>query len=388
VSKSSGKCFEIALAAPTGKAAANLQKSLLSASGNDALAAISGAQTIHGLLGIRVGDSPKPPLVPLSADLIIIDESSMIDVRLMSQLFAAIKPGARLVMLGDPDQLPSVEAGNIFSDLIKTAENDTLVSRLSICLRAELQGILKFATAIKSGDVSACSAALENQGGDGSIEKLSDDLDFSELLTKYVIPFYDVKKPMEMSSEELLKYFERFRILSPFRQGPFGVEAINKQIAKLLVRDTSASVTPIMLLKNDARQQLFNGEVGVLVTKGTKGIEQGDYAIFPSRDGLTPTRKIPALLLPSFEYAFCLSVYKSQGSEFEQVLLILPEGSEVFGREVLYTAVTRARRRLMLWEKPGTLEATVERCSQRLSNITNRLKSAKDLKKNIVLEKI
>jgi len=130
-------------------------------------------------------------------------------------------------------------------------------------------------------------------------------------------------------------------------------------------------IAPIIITKNDYRLDIFNGEVGLLVrahfqhTHKELELTSHDYALIVGKDG--EIRSIPALLLPAFEYAYCLSVHKSQGSEFNHVLLLLPEGSEVFGREVLYTAATRARQKLDLWATQSILESTIKRKSYRLS---------------------
>jgi exodeoxyribonuclease V alpha subunit len=377
------KRFEIALAAPTGKAASNLQKSLLAACGETAISTIPPAKTLHSLLNVRTNGIPKDPDSKLTADLIIIDETSMVDVRLMAYLFAAVKTGARLVMLGDPDQLPAVEAGGVFADLIQVAKSssDQLVTTLNVCLRAELKGILSFASAVKNSDLNACNAILNQGSDDGSVCRILANEKPEEDLLHQAIPFYQVDPSLLNAPEQLLRHFDRFRILSPFRQGQFGVETINKLFVNNMLKSASPFIAPIILTKSDSTQQLFNGEVGVLVSWGSVGslhgnyhIDRGDYAIFPHNDDKGAVRKIPALLLPAFELAYCLSVHKSQGSEFEQVLLLMPESAELFGREVLYTAITRARKRLLLWEHPGTLAATIDRRSHRLSGIQDRLK--------------
>ncbi|MBA2728378.1 MAG: exodeoxyribonuclease V subunit alpha [Parachlamydiaceae bacterium] len=376
--------FTIALAAPTGKAAANLQKSLLKAMKGFSGASQPQAKTLHSLLGLRGSEAPIEPLMPLPADLVIVDESSMIDVRLMSYLFAAIKPGARLILLGDPLQLPAVESGSLFADLINSAQliKSSASVELKTCLRAELKGIVDFATAIKAGDTPSCLKILEDSSIDSGVHRLRfEQADVKEICA-HALPFFRTNTISKESSEVLLRYYDRFRILSPFRKGPYGVESINAKILRELRKDQAAGtpfIAPIILVRTDPRLELFNGEAGVLVRKSSVSesiydgdFAQGDYAIFPSRGEGEEVRTIPALLLPAFEYAYCLSVHKSQGSEFDHVLLLLPEGSEVFGREVLYTAVTRARKKLELWDQPGALEKTIARQSYRFSGIAKR----------------
>ncbi len=377
--------FEIALAAPTGKAAANLQKSLLRALQGLQSASKLQAKTLHALLGLRGSESPEHPHIPLSADLVIVDESSMIDARLMAYLFAFIKPGARLILLGDPLQLPAVESGSLFADLISLAKlaGNSSITELQVCLRAELQGIVNFASCVKNGDVNGCETMLNELKSDSGVRRLNFELNASKEICLHALPFYRTQSISKTEPEALLKHFDRFRILSPFRKGPYGVESINSKILKELHKahlHHTPFITPIILLRNDPRLDLFNGETGVLVRKCSASesifdgdFSQGDYALFPGRSENEGVRAIPALLLPAFEYAYCLSVHKSQGSEYEHVLLLLPEGSEGFGREVLYTAVTRARKKLELWDQPGILKKTIARQSCRFSGLIGRI---------------
>lgn len=377
------KC-QIALAAPTGKAASNLQGSLIKAMGTESPLLQVKAKTLHSLLGIRGGKPPKDSSKTLSADLIVVDESSMIDVRLMSYLFAAVKPGARLILLGDGHQLPAVEAGSIFADLIKAAGEAglSIVTNLKKCLRAELKGIIDFAELVNDGDSIQAAERLDDQSFHGvsrahlGKQKASTN-EIQNALLDIASQHYKVANPSKMAPEEYLIHFNKFRILTPLRKGPFGFEELNRKLLKHM-RDLSKGqqhfIAPIILVSNDHRLELFNGEVGALVRSnieetGDASLNAGDYAIFPSKDDCQGLRKLPAMLLPKFEYAYCMSVHKSQGSEFGHVLLMLPPGSEVFGREVLYTGVTRAKQKLEIWAPDEVLEATIRKKSNRLSGI-------------------
>lgn len=385
--------FEISLAAPTGKAAANLQKSLLkSAKGIEKLSTLQ-AKTLHALLGFRSSTSIEE-VHPLSADLVIVDESSMIDVRLMAGLFAAMKPGARLVLLGDEHQLAAVEAGSIFADFVHAhacfSSKEHLipnfqVSKLHKCLRSELQGILDVAAAINRGDADAALHLFDQADTTGiqrlKVNQAQTDPAIAKELAHYAFNCFQLNK-LDKDPIHLLNHFNHFRILSPLRKGPYGVEEINRLINNAYLHSlgkhgSSLYVAPIMLLKNDYRLELFNGEVGVLVKPhyqyGQSDFElsSGDYALFPGKEG--EVRQIPALLLPTFEHAYCLSVHKSQGSEFDHLLLLLPSGSEHFGRELLYTGVTRARRQLTVWGEDEVLRKAIQLKNRRLSGITERL---------------
>lgn len=337
-----GPC-EVALAAPTGKAAANLQKNMRPG--------LPAAKTLHSLLGIKRKSKSS---AKLSADIILVDECSMIDASLMGQLLAAIKPGARLIFLGDKHQLPPVEAGSLFSDMIAACP-DCVVS-LKTCMRSELEEIVTFSHKINQGDAASVLQML--QSGHAISRSTSDPLSLDRF-------------PLTEDPIAAMQAFNQFRLLSPLRKGPLGVDQVNRRIFTQLMAKkprNQPAILPIMLASNESRLELFNGETGILVQHGDL-VQEGDYALFPSKQGI---RRVPALLLPKYEYAYCLSVHKSQGSEFDTVLLLLPEGSQHFGREVLYTAATRARKSLHIHGSDDVLAATLKTTGSRLSGFSKR----------------
>jgi len=365
--------IEIALAAPTGKAAANLEKSLLRALPDLPLK----AKTLHALLGVRSQNRWQRPSEKLSADVILVDESSMIDVNMMSRLFASIKTGARLILLGDPHQLPPVEAGSLFADIVHylKKEKDERVIELQECLRTELRSIVKFAEIVKKGDVAEGHQYLASAPLGIEFHPLAKSQNPSrsiQMLLDHAVNHFPFKNE---DPELLFEKFNQFRMLSPLRKGAFGVDALNERFYRHLIKKAKGEtfVAPIMLVNNDYRLNLFNGEVGILIRKGSSEkshlFSDEDVALFPGgEDG--SFRQFSALVLPKFEYAYCLSVHKSQGSEFDHILMILPEGSENFGREVLYTGITRARKKLELWTDESILAATIQRQSHRQSGFS------------------
>ncbi len=266
---------KVAVGAPTGKATANLRGLPCT------------TKTVHALLS-------KRRLLPY--DLIIIDEGSMIDADLMRRLFASVPTGARLVILGDRDQLPPIDTGHFFADLTKKAP----CSYLKKCHRAELKEIVDLAAAVKKGEMIPYEP-LEN------------------------LP----KKPKEVT------------LLTPLRKGPYGVDQLNA-----LYHGENRGKVPIIITEN--RGGFVNGEVGYI---------EGEETSF----GVKPQ------LLPNYEYAYALSVHKSQGSEYDEVWLLLPPGSERFGREVLYTAITRAKKKVRIFAAPNILEMCLEKQAKRLS---------------------
>lgn len=373
---------QIVLAAPTGKAAANLQRSLSSVAASLKGFPLIQSKTLHALLGIKQGVSHQDSK-RLSADLVVIDESSMIDVRMMASLFESLKPGSRLILLGDKHQLPSVEAGSVFVDLIqlhyKYPQLNIPCVSLSVCLRAELKSLIDFAQLVNLGLAQEVLHQLNHIHVQG-IKRihLSDDKKEAQrkFLSHICSYFPSIIQPGKRP-EQLLDLFQSIRLLSPMRKGPFGVEMLNQLIWEQLSQKYSMNgwmAIPIMIAVNDYSQELFNGETGVLVRRlPMHALGPDDYALFPSRQEGGEVRRISALLLPKYELAYCLSVHKSQGSEFERVVLVLPEGSELFGREVLYTAITRARKSLEIYGSDTVIVKTVEQQGLRLSGIEQRL---------------
>ncbi|MEM1282990.1 MAG: exodeoxyribonuclease V subunit alpha [Chlamydiota bacterium] len=362
----------IVLAAPTGKAAANLQKSLLQSLGENLKTQEIQAKTIHSLLLDRRTKSLSPQGF-LHTSFLLIDECSMIDARMMTKLFNAIRPGTKIILLGDKYQLPPVEVGSLFADITDTFNSS--VVELKKCLRADMQELVDFAQAINRGDSQTVVDSLNN----GSCIKRLDTANHhspsqeQRLVIQKVLPHYKAIIKEGGMLLDLLKSYQKYRILSPLRHGLFGVNALNALIYQELSQKTNYA--PIMITKNDYTLNLFNGETGILVKQNREYQEpqRGDYAAFIVHDQESQKktiRKVPALLLPSFEYAYAMSIHKSQGSEFEHVCLLLPQGSEIFGREVLYTAATRAKKQLTVWSDDNTIEKTLQHTSERISGIS------------------
>lgn len=382
LSEEQRKSCQIVLAAPTGKAAANLQRSLGRVVAMLDEFPVIQAKTLHSLLGIKQGSFDQESR-RLTADLIVVDESSMIDVRMMACLFESLKPGSRLILLGDRHQLPSVEAGSVFLDLIQLQHtypnlNIPCVS-LSVCLRAELKSLIDFAQLVNQGLAEEVLADLNRDHGQG-IRRLhlpTEKKDAQREFLAHVLPYFPTVIKPGQRPEQLLDLFQSIRLLSPIRKGPFGVEVINQLIWEKLCQSNPMNgwiAIPIIIAMNDYRQELFNGETGVLVRKlPLQSLGAEDYALFPSRQEDGQVRRLSALLLPKYEFAYCLSVHKSQGSEFDRVVLVLPEGAELFGREVFYTAITRARKFIEIYGSDAVILKTVMQQGVRLSGIGQRL---------------
>ena len=314
-----GSSAQVILAAPTGKAAARLKEFNPQAT----------CGTLHSILGIKSARQLARGNSYVRADLIIIDESSMIDAKLLAFFLGSLEVGQRVVFLGDGNQLPPVESGSLFGDLVDLLPT----AHLRQCLRSDRTEVLQLAQ-----DILAGKQIMPH-------EKLSKE--------------FILQKALENYSQE-----NQFCILSPVREGPFGVNGLNQEIFELFYRKMDQLLAvPILITRTDYEAGLYNGEVGILWRNREKPL----YALFGDR-------KIPASALPPYELGYVLSVHKSQGSEFDHVLVLVPPGSETFGREVLYTAVTRARHSVILCGDPEIIEKTISRSSHRRSGLKVRWK--------------
>lgn len=366
------KC-KIMITAPTGKAALNLYQSISNVLIKNQLSVKLEKKTLHSLL---LNFNQQESLSFIQANFIIVDECSMIDAKMMSKLFSATKPGTKIILLGDKHQLPPIEAGSFFADLVQAKaerDNDSVVE-LQQCVRSDIQEIVSFSNSIK------------NENGDEILQKLKDTTQkrivsygFSEdssvsyqqnKIIETILPFYQSISCLE-SPENLMTLFNQFRLLSPLKKGPYGTDAMNLLIYSKLSKESN--VIPIIITQNDYKLNLFNGETGLLIKKRSfsKTIEKGDYALFPTHEGMI---SIPALLLRQYEYAYCMSIHKSQGCEFREIGILLPQGTENFGKELLYTAVTRAKKKIFIWGSDQIIQEIVKIDSKRISGIEQKFK--------------
>jgi exodeoxyribonuclease V alpha subunit len=398
LAQSQGERLRIALAAPTGKAAARLQELLRKMQHNPDLDSETkermpqSASTIHRLLGPK-GDSVyfrHDARNPLPFDVLVVDEASMVALPLMAKLFDALIDTARVILLGDRDQLASVEPGAVLADIAEAASVDgsLLQSSLSVLLRNYRFGnenaIYRLSNAVRTGNADEALVIL--RAGDfqelGSAPtpasaQLSAQLE--EIVLNHYKPYLSEKEP-----GKALAAFQRFRVLSALREGPFGVRQLNAQIEAILhkrglISDPSRSYAgmPILVTRNDYQAGLFNGDVGILLPDQADiaGDAPGQlWAWFIGQDN--ELRRLSPGRLPEYELAYAMTVHKSQGSEFDRVLLILPDrDSPVLTRELVYTGVTRASKRVDVWFNEDVFRASVGRKAVRASGLRDALAS-------------
>ena len=393
----------IALAAPTGRAAARLGEAIDAtlardlAAGridNEAAAAVPReAQTLHRLLGWqahRIGFR-HDAAHPLPFDVVVVDEASMVDLPLMARLLAAVPPEARLLLIGDPDQLPAVEAGDVLGALSAAADaGSTLAARRVHLLRGYRQSgavaLQRLADAVRDGDTDAAFALLQGgasqagasqadapgQTGSELAWRHGNAAALADALRNFALPAYRavVEAP---DPQEALRRAQAVRVLCALRDGPFGAGAWNAWFGAQLAAGAAPDQRQffpgrlLLVTANDYRHRLFNGDVGVVWLD-----DAGDpVAAFDNGTILRPSQ------LPAHDSAFATTVHKAQGSEFDAVALVLPEAdARVSTRELLYTGITRARNHALLWSSAERLRDAIARRTWRDSGLLQRLRNA------------
>ena len=403
--------LRVALAAPTGKAAQRLGEAIHAGIADlpldDALRARIpfDGKTLHRLLGYRPWNDEYAygPAEQLGEDVIIVDEASMVDILMMDALFAAARSSARVILLGDRDQLASVDTGYVLGDLCLAADRAgagpgerlsrayerisgrrlesggsapplrEAVVRLSRSYRFDTQpGIGALAEAIRDGQSSAALDVLADESL-GAVTRREPVRAVADLLAT-VTPLID-EFLASRSADEALECFAAFRVLCALREGSTGVTGLNDRIEGWLrsrgvpTRARWYHGKPVLVTTNDVATGLYNGDVGITVVEG------GQARVW-FRDGAGRPRAIAPARLPAHETAWAMTVHKSQGSEFGHVILVLPEeDNRVLTRELLYTGVTRARTRVEIVGSAEMFRRGVERTVARASGLADRLSS-------------
>ena len=383
----------IALAAPTGKAAARLQESVRErcralASATPALAEFAAeASTVHRLLlGLgRTGGE-------LAVDALVVDEGSMVDLSLMGRILRALPDGARLILLGDASQLASVQPGAVFADLCGADEADAsplhrCVTRLDYNWRFdEAGGVGRLAAGIVRGDARATLAALDDPADtDTELCPLLDGTGFARLAAafadEHAAPLVRAIRARDTNGAGAASGaapFRRFQVLCAHRSGPFGSERFNALVERRLrarrlasERDDFYPGRPLIVTRNDPRTGLSNGDTGVVVLdeNGRRRVRFSEL-----RDEQGQPRLVAPARLPAHESYFALTVHRAQGSEYDEVAVVPgPVASRVATRELLYTAVTRARRRVIVHGTRESVAAAIGRRTERSSGLGDAL---------------
>ncbi|MBV8041200.1 exodeoxyribonuclease V subunit alpha [Pluralibacter sp.] len=402
----------IRLAAPTGKAAARLTESLGAALRklplNEQQKALlpTEAGTLHRLLGAQPGSQRMRYHAgnPLHLDVLVVDEASMIDLPMMARLIDALPSHARVIFLGDRDQLASVEAGAVLGDVCAwvsdgyTRERALELSRLtgtpvpvgdgeqagllrdSLCLLQksyrfdESSGIGQLAKAVNSGKVAAMRAAFRHGFADISLNDLHTAQAYEAMLEDALAGYDDYLQLLKAKAEPeaILAAFGRYQLLCALREGPYGVSGLNTQFEQLLARKRHITMLryspwyegrPVMIARNDSALGLFNGDIGVALERGN-----GLRVWFPMPDG--SIKSVQPSRLPEHDTAWSMTVHKSQGSEFEHAALILPaQPTPLVTRELVYTAITRAKARLSMYADEQLLAQAITVRTERRSGL-------------------
>ena len=373
-----GTRLRIALAAPTGKAAARLQEAVrlevgkLDTADQQALSGMH-ATTLHRLLGSRPDTSARfrhNRSNRLPHDVIVVDETSMVSLTMMARLLEAVRPDARLILVGDPDQLASVEAGAVLADLVDGLDASKLAALKTPHRFGESIGAL--ASSIRAGDTDGAIEVLR-KGGE-HIEWIDTDQP-SEHLRRVVVPQALALREAAIlgNAEAALATLDEHRLLCAHRRGPYGVRFWNRQVERWLAEETGEPIwsdwyagRPVLVTANDYGLKLYNGDTGVtLVRDGVlraaiAGAEQLEFAT--SR-------------LSDVDTMHAMTIHKSQGSQADEITVLLPqEDSRLLVRELLYTAVTRAKERVRVIASEQALRAAVERRAVRASGLARRLR--------------
>lgn len=405
-----GRTFRPLLLAPTGKAAARLSESVATTTETlDCSAAVRAlipreARTIHraleaGRSGFRINADR-----PLLAQCIVVDEASMVDLSLMRSLVEAIPRDGRLILLGDRHQLSSVEAGAVLADITGDAEeprySPALAERLSVAfderlpsswIRADARPLddavahlVRSHRFSETGTLAELARAIRTGDTDSALACLTRDSDEIRLLEPPERGLAPALAPLVREGYRALTdaadgatalgALSSFRVLCAHRRGPLGLQFLNEWISGLLSTGRTQGgrpgfMSPILVLQNDAPLGVFNGDVGVLWRESAGDVR----ALLPARN---QPRVVSPARLPPFEPAFAMSVHKSQGSEFDTVVVVLPPaGSPLLTRELLYTAVTRARRRVILHGSRAVVVEAIQRRVTRATGLSDVLRA-------------
>jgi exodeoxyribonuclease V alpha subunit len=402
------KKLTIRVAAPTGKAAQRLNHALrevkrdllhnpalpLSADWHALLDRVPDheALTLHRLLGYQPWNNryKRSASDPIAADVVVVDEASMIDLAMLRSLLEAMRPEAALLLVGDADQLTSIAAGSVLMDIVSVLESDQAgdIVRLQHSFRAE-RSLASINEAVRSGDAGAFTHAWRSAGARASRRVVANARQLAQSIRTWVDdlarldlrPRIDSVDAQSATVHAALQTLAARQLLCALREGEFGSLAVNAAIERQLKLEWGIAETmhwysgrSIIVTRNDYAAHLFNGDIGVCLADAN-----GEMRVwFESRDeaGHSAARSFLPSALPPHEGAFAITIHKSQGSEYDRVAVLLPPDTDnrILSRQLLYTALSRARHNVELWSTDGALEAALAHPVRRASGLSARLR--------------
>ncbi len=414
--------IRIAMAAPTGKAAQRMKEALQNSLNDKKLQDLVTDElkqlnpiTIHRLLGLGTGSQPRfHAKQPLPYDVIVVDEASMLDLSLANMLLSAVPDQARLILLGDADQLAAVDVGAVLADLQQVpalAENRV---HLVNSRRFEAGALIgKMAQFIQTQQAVQTSAALLEQFKEQVVApseihavalqaemqdqiqleylpaQLSRQFDRTTYYDKLMLGYrayidalksYLTADEPELWVTQVVKIFDDYRILAAIRHGAFGLNQLNQQIEQRLLEALSLQMSkqgdwyvgrPVMMTYNDYQLGLSNGDIGICFKRNRDGQSQFEV-YFPSLEKWVPANRLPK----SIETAFVLTIHKSQGSEFTHTAVVLDEAAKnLLSKELLYTAITRAKKVVSVLADPEAFVQALTIKTIRKSGVLDKVNS-------------
>ncbi len=388
----------IALAAPTGKAAQRMSQSIVSGKEDllrglpaaspfrELLDRLPQAQTLHRLLDYRAHENvfARGADSPLAADVVVVDETSMVDLATMRQLFEAVRDDATVILVGDAAQLYAVEAGSVLGDIVSAAAEESSplaghVVTLRHVWRAE-QALSRNLDDVRVGDTEW----IDDPAASSSIRRL--DCGDEKTLRARVEGWLDAHMDdfrflltADPDPAEALRRLRGFQILCALREGAFGSRGINALLRESFEKRFGIDAShewhhgrPVIIARNDYARDLYNGDVGIAL-RGADGMRV--WFQTRDRDGVATLRNLSARTLPEHETAWAITIHRSQGSEYGEVAVVLPPQADhrILSRELLYTAMSRASRHVELWTSADALRTAVAHPVQRHGGLRERL---------------
>ena len=392
-----GERLSVALSAPTGKAASRLQEAV-----SHELAHLHGVPeavdllgrpqgvTLHRLLGWRPDNTTRfkhDGANRLKHDVVVVDESSMVELTMMARLLEALRPDSRLILVGDPRQLTSVGAGAVLGDLVRgyAGRAGSPVVELTTNFRSE-EDIKALAAALRGPvggqpDPDTVLEVLRTPSDQVSFVEASTDDDLVTALRPTAVEAALLVRERAESEDAVgaLEALDRHRLLCAHREGPFGVRRWNALVERWLAEESGPDAAsdllgrwyvgrPLLVTNNDYALDVYNGETGVVVRQGAR------RRVFVAGAGVGGLRDFAPGRLDAVETMHAMTIHKAQGSQADRVTVLLPEeGSRLLTRELFYTAVTRARFHVRIVGTEAAVRAAVTNQAQRASGLADRL---------------